>query len=77
MEAKRRITIERQVLLIEIERRCFYQECEARNFIGLTKKEAFEYHGFECSACERWNTDNLKQTDVPDWWDEINPGTTH
>jgi hypothetical protein len=77
MEVKRGITIQREVLLIEIERRCAHRECNARNFIGLTKKEALEYHGFECSECERWNTDSLKRSDVPDWWDEINLETTN
>lgn len=65
------ITIERSVLLFEIERRCSYEECKERTFIGLTKPEALEYNGFECSACERWNADSLRQRDIPDWWAEI------
>jgi|GEM_PF-1221195 len=67
----RGIGIQRQVLLFELERRCNFPECNARNFIGLTKNEAKEYRGFECSACERWNNDKLSKKDVPDWWDEI------
>jgi hypothetical protein len=65
------ITIGRIVLLFEIERRCSFETCNERNFIGLTKKEALEYRGFECSVCERWNPDSLKQSDIPEWWAEI------
>lgn len=71
MPSNRGITIERKVLLMEIERRCSVSECNARVFISLTKQEAFDYVGYECSECEQWNTDILKKTDVPDWWDEI------
>jgi len=71
------ITIKREVLLIEIARRCAVQECIARNFISLTKKEALTYNGFECSECEQWNDDALKQSEVPDSWDDINRETTH
>jgi hypothetical protein len=66
-----RVTIEREVLLFEIERRCSFADCNGRVFIGLTKEEALNYDGFECSVCERWNLDVLNKTDVPDWWDEI------
>lgn len=72
MSVKRGITIERQVLLFEIERRCSHDDCNARNFLGLTKQEAADYTGFECSSCEKWNADSLKLTDIPDWWDELN-----
>jgi hypothetical protein len=74
---KRGITIQREVLLIEIERRCAVQECIARNFIGLTKKEALTYNGFECAECEQWNKDTLKGSEVPDSWDEFSQETTH
>ena len=47
----------------------------ARNLIGLTKEEAIEYRGFECFDCKSWNDDDLRQADVPDWWDEINEVT--
>jgi hypothetical protein len=70
------ITIHREVLLIEIERRCSVQDCNARNFIVLTKTEALEYNGFECSVCEQWNKDVLKKPEVPDSWD-IDQETTH
>jgi len=71
MGLKRGIAIERQVLLFEIERRCSFSECNQRVFIGLRKQEAFDYRGFECPSCERWNNDSLTKNDVPDWWDEI------
>jgi len=66
-----RVTIERRILLFEIERRCSFVDCNARAFIGLTKDEALRYDGFDCTECERWNSDHLNKTDVPDWWDEI------
>jgi len=69
------IHIERRVLLFEIERRCSFADCNQRVFIGLTKAEAFDYRGFECTVCERWNDDALTQRDVPDWWDEIEAKT--
>ena len=65
------IQIERSVLLFEVERRCLFETCNERNFIGLTKAEALEYSGFECTVCERWNADSLKQSDIPEWWAEI------
>ncbi len=71
MGSIRGIKIERSVLLFEIERRCSFDECNERNFIGLTKPEACDYTGFECIVCERWNTDSLKQSDIPEWWAEI------
>jgi hypothetical protein len=71
MPTKRGIVIERQVLLFEIERRCSFPECNQRVFVGLTKQEAIDYAGFECTLCERWNDDSLTKNDVPDWWDEI------
>ena len=66
-----RVTIERRILLFEIERRCLFVDCNARAFIGLTKNEALRYNGFDCTECERWNSDHLNKTDIPDWWDEI------
>jgi len=72
MKPGRGVRIERQVLLVEIDRRCSFPECNERVFVSLTKQEAFDYTGFECTSCERWNNDTLKISDVPDWWDEIN-----
>ena len=75
----RRITIKREVLLFEIERRCSFAECNQRVFLGLTKQEAQVYNGYECTLCERWNLDTLKKTDIPDWWEEFqsNQPTSH
>ncbi|HKE59525.1 MAG TPA: hypothetical protein VKB46_22600 [Pyrinomonadaceae bacterium] len=67
----RSITIKKQVLLFEIERRCGFSDCNERNFTGLTKREALDYTGFECHVCKRWNDDSLTKKDAPDWWDEI------
>jgi len=60
----------RDVLVIEIDRRCFADECRARNQISLTKTEAIEYRGFNCSECERWNDDRLNQSEMPESWHE-------
>jgi len=60
----------RTPLLIEIERRCAFADCGAQNQISLTKDEAIEYRGFECSKCERWNHDLLNQSELPDLWAE-------
>jgi hypothetical protein len=66
------IVIPRDVLLVEIDRRCSFADCDGRVSIGLTKGEATRYVGFECSHCQRWNDDKLTPKDIPDWWDEIN-----
>jgi hypothetical protein len=71
MRQARGITIHREVLLIEIERRCSSPDCNERVFVGLTKLEALDYCGFECSSCERWSSDTLTKTDTPEWWDDI------
>jgi hypothetical protein len=69
---KRSIAIRREVLLVEIERRCALDdECNQRNRIGLTKEEARAYCGFKCERCERWNDDVLTERDVPEWWEEL------
>src|SRR5438552_16672528 len=70
MKTERRQTFHfpRTPLLIEIERRCAFSDCGAKNQIGLTKDEAIEYRGFECSKCERWNHDRLNQFELPDSW---------
>lgn len=69
--AKSRIIIPREVLLVEIERRCRVPECNARARVGLTKEEAHAYCGFECEACQEWNPDALSEQDVPEWWEEL------
>jgi hypothetical protein len=58
----------REPLLVEIERRCSFTGCAARNHIGLTKSEAIEYRGFDCTQCEQWNDDQLKRGEIPDAW---------
>ena len=60
----------RDVLVIEIDRRCSSDECRARNQISLTKPEAIQYRGFNCSECESWNDDRLTQSEMPDSWRE-------
>jgi hypothetical protein len=63
--------IPRQILLVEIDRRCFVPDCNARALIGLTRQEASEYSGFECAVCKRWNDDSLRDKEVPEEWDLI------
>jgi hypothetical protein len=69
---KQRFYFPRELLLFEIERRCGFAECRAKNQIGLTKAEAIEYRGFECSQCERWNEDRLAESELPDSWTSAN-----
>jgi hypothetical protein len=71
MPVTKPIIIPRTVLLVEIDRRCAFAECDNRVAIGLTKSEALDYIGFECEHCKRWNDDTLTEKDVPDWWPEI------
>ena len=71
MSVRHAIIVPREVLLIEIERRCSFSDCNARVSVGLTKQEALRYRGFECVRCGRWNDDRLGERDVPDWWAEI------
>ena len=58
----------RSPLLVEIERRCSFPDCGAKNLIGLTKDEAIEYRGFACTVCERWNDDSVKAGELPESW---------
>ena len=69
--SKSKIIIPREVLLVEIERRCAHADCNAKTRIGLTKEEARAYSGFECERCKQWNNDALTERDVPDWWEEL------
>lgn len=72
MSKWKNIFIPREVLLVEIERRCAVDaDCNARSRIGLTKEEARAYCGFTCERCERWNEDFLAERDVPEWWEEL------
>ncbi len=70
-KAKRRIQFPRQLLLVEIERRCSDPACNARVTVGLTKEEARTFNGFECERCELWSEDVLTERDVPEWWGEL------
>ena len=66
-----RIVIPREVLLVEIERRCPEAQCNARTRIGLTRIEARAYAGFECERCGQSWDDLLTERDVPEWWEEL------
>ena len=65
------IVIPRDVLLVEIERRCRDAQCNARTRIGLTKDEARVYGSFECERCGQSWDDLLTERDVPEWWEEL------
>jgi hypothetical protein len=71
LKKRSRLVFPREVLLVEIERHCADEKCNARTRIGLTKAEAQLYDGFECERCERWNEDGLTERDIPDWWEEL------
>jgi len=62
----------RTTLVIEIERRCGADGCGKKNLIGLTRAQAIEYRGFNCSECETWNDDRLKGSEMPDSWPDAN-----
>ena len=72
-----RLHFPREVLLIEIERRCSFVDCHGHHQIGLTKAEAIEYRGFHCVHCERWNDDRLKQSELPDSWPAADNSIAH
>ena len=57
--------------LIELDRRCFFPDCKARNVVGLTTDEATNYRGFECTGCSRWNDDKLSDGEIPEEWNLI------
>jgi hypothetical protein len=75
MQPNKGIIVHREVLLIEIDRHCLFAGCNARVFLGLTRQEALDYKGFECPHCQRWNDDCLEEKDIPDSWNERNPGS--
>ena len=72
-EQRRRKVIapRRELLLVEIERRCAAPLCGAKARIGLTKAEAHAYTGFECERCGRRQADALTERDIPEWWEEL------
>ena len=67
----KRIMFPREVLLVEVERKCAGAACGARARLALTKEEARSYTGFECARCERWQQDALAERDIPEWWEEL------
>ena len=69
-KSKSQFYFPREVLVIEIDRRCAADDCNQRNQISLTKAEAIGYRGFNCSECERWNDDRLNQSEMPESWNE-------
>jgi hypothetical protein len=68
----KRLVFPREVLLVEVERRCGEPVCGARVRLSLTKAQARAYTGFECERCGRWYADALAERDIPEWWDELN-----
>jgi hypothetical protein len=68
----KRIVFPREVLLVEVERRCREAACGARARLSLTKGEARAYAGFECARCGLRFTDSLSERDIPEWWEELN-----
>ena len=66
-----KITIPRELLLVEIERRCPDADCNWKTRVGLTKEEARSYGGFECERCGQTWDDALAERDVPEWWEEL------
>ncbi|HEX8709265.1 MAG TPA: hypothetical protein VF723_13540 [Pyrinomonadaceae bacterium] len=71
MSSSKNINIAREVLLVEIERRCRDARCNARTRIGLTKEEARAYCGFECESCKHFWPDALTERDIPEWWEGL------
>jgi hypothetical protein len=67
----KRFVFPRELLLVEVERRCADPACGARSRVGLTKAEARAYTGFECETCGLWCEDVLAERDVPEWWEEL------
>src|SRR3954471_15352283 len=68
----KRIVFPREVLLVEVERRCGENVCGARVKLSMTKAQARAYTGFECGRCGRWYADALSERDIPEWWEELN-----
>jgi len=67
----KRIVFPRELLLVEVERRCREAACGARTRVALTKEEARSYTGFVCERCERRHEDALTERDIPEWWEEL------
>ncbi len=71
-DVTKRIIFPREVLLVEVERRCGFPACGARARLSLTKQEARAYAGFDCALCGRHRHDALSERDIPEWWEELN-----
>lgn len=71
MSKSNNVFIPRNVLLVEIERRCPDPLCAQKARIGLTKQDARAYCGFECERCGKLWNDVLSERDVPEWWEEL------
>ena len=71
MKKSVKISVRREVLLVEIERRCLDPQCGEKARLGLTKAEARAYRGFSCERCKRWHDDQLTRNDIPEWWEEL------
>src|SRR2546423_11771385 len=71
LKRRQQIVFPREVVHVEIERRCADEHCNEKNRIGLTKEEARVYRGFTCARCERRQPDALTERDIPDWWEEL------
>jgi hypothetical protein len=69
--SKSKLMISRELLLVEVERRCSVADCNAKTMLGLTKAEARAYCGFRCELCDKWNLDVLTENDVPEWWEDL------
>ena len=67
----KRVLTRRDVLLVEVERRCGDAACGARARVPLTKEDARSYTGFECERCGAFNPDALAERDIPEWWEEL------
>jgi hypothetical protein len=67
-DGKTKLAFPRSVLLVEIDRRCSFADCGAKNLIGLTRDEAIEYRGFDCLRCQRWTDDRVGARELPDSW---------
>ncbi len=67
----KRVLTRRDVLLVEVGRRCADAACGARVRLPLTKEEARSYTGFECEKCGAFNPDALAERDIPEWWEEL------
>ena len=67
-KSRARFHFPREVLLVEIERRCTFVDCGFRNRVSLTKAEAISYRGFRCDKCDRWNDDAVAREDLPASW---------